>query len=585
MRALRFISPLLLGIVMTIGVIIVMSRLSETVLLAAPAAAVIYVDVDASGAATGLSWTDAYTNLQDALAIALSEDQIWVAEGIYYPDEGEGQVNDSVTSTFTLKPDVAIYGGFDPDLGINQFIERDWETYLTILSGDIDHETHPDVTDANGVVLDVDDILGDNAYTVVFCQGVSQTTVLDGFTITAGSATEFDDEWRERLPGMENSSTWSFLMPLSDNDNEPGFTGGGMYNWDNSSPTLANLVFSGNTSIYHGGGLFIYDSSSPSLTNVKFYGNYSDWYGGGGVAVTLWSKPVLDHVTFENNLSSYGGGLYIDYLSEPIISNSLFFNNSAAYGGGIYASSSYLTMTNVTFEGNHSFYDGGGIFIDSCFTQISEVHFWGNRASNQGGGFFIYGGSINQIINAVFSGNRSSWGGGGMFINNGAIIELLNVTFTENDLNTGVDLAIWETDLVTITNSIFWGGVDDSYPQIDRVLSDLYVRNSLIQDSGGSGDDWEDYYGVDGGGNLDTDPLFRRVPDPGDGSWSTLEDNDYGDLRLQPGSPAIDAGTNTGCPSTDLDGNPRPLGPYCDMGAYEFIFRNYIFLPLVIKDP
>ena len=43
-----------------------------------------------------------------------------------------------------------------------------------------------------------------------------------------------------------------------------------------------------------------------------------------------------------------------------------------------------------------------------------------------------------------------------------------------------------------------------------------------------------------------------------------------GDFRLQPDSPAIDAGTQDGAPRDDLDGNPRPQGGGVDMGAFEF---------------
>ncbi|MDD5559068.1 choice-of-anchor Q domain-containing protein [Candidatus Methylomirabilis sp.] len=42
------------------------------------------------------------------------------------------------------------------------------------------------------------------------------------------------------------------------------------------------------------------------------------------------------------------------------------------------------------------------------------------------------------------------------------------------------------------------------------------------------------------------------------------------DGRLKQGSPAIDAGTNTGCPVTDQRGVVRPQGAACDIGAYEF---------------
>ena len=49
----------------------------------------IYVDMTASGADNGSSWSDAYTDLQDALGVALPGDQIWVAD-ITYISTAEG---------------------------------------------------------------------------------------------------------------------------------------------------------------------------------------------------------------------------------------------------------------------------------------------------------------------------------------------------------------------------------------------------------------------------------------------------------------------------------------------------------------
>ncbi len=94
--------------------------------------------------------------------------------------------------------------------------------------------------------------------------------------------------------------------------------------------------------------------------------------------------------------------------------------------------------------------------------------------------------------------------------------------------------------------------------------------------------------GYNGTAILDAAPLFVREPDPGpDGEWGT-EDDDYGDLRLQEGSPAIDFGLAEFLPPDtfdldddgdteeplpiDLDSGPRVLGNEVDLGAYESPF-------------
>ena len=47
--------------------------------------------------------------------------------------------------------------------------------------------------------------------------------------------------------------------------------------------------------------------------------------------------------------------------------------------------------------------------------------------------------------------------------------------------------------------------------------------------------------------------------------------NQGGNYHLQAGSPAIDHGTFSGAPFTDLDGNLRPQGSQEDIGAYELV--------------
>jgi len=472
MHTTKLIFPIIFGSVLAIGLVRGLALTRETV--AAPpdlATSIIFVDADAMGEATGLSWADAYTNLQDALMVAAIDTEIWVAEGVYYPDEGAGQINDVVSSTFVLTNGVALYGGFDPASSADEFAERDWETYITVLSGDIDHETYPDRTNPHGVVTRTTNITGTNANHVVFNDGVDETALIDGVTITAGQANG---------AGLDDR-------------------GGGMVN-DNSSPTLRNVTFSGNMANL-GGAMYnvsFMSSSSPTLNNVTFTGNLAERYGG-----------AMDN-----------GGVYGN--SNPILNNVFFFGNSAGQGGGAISNGGFRhitkpTLTNVIFSGNSAGIYGGAI---ANFNDITSI------------------GSVSpSMVNVTFSGNSADYGGA-----------LYNVgDYSEPSLGNAI---LWGNTAAISGSQIY----NDEYAHVS-------INNSLIQ-SGLGGIEGSGIV-TDDGGNLDGNPLFMRNPNP------ITQDN--GNLHLQPGSPAIDTGTNDGCPATDPDGNTRPLNATCDMGAYEFV--------------
>jgi hypothetical protein len=76
------------------------------------------------------------------------------------------------------------------------------------------------------------------------------------------------------------------------------------------------------------------------------------------------------------------------------------------------------------------------------------------------------------------------------------------------------------------------------------------------------------------GDHSDTSPMLLPLADNG-GAVETeaLTPPFYG--PFVPGSPAIDAGSNVGCPATDARGEARPQDGTCDIGAYELAAQGY----------
>ncbi|MBN1123496.1 MAG: right-handed parallel beta-helix repeat-containing protein, partial [Sedimentisphaerales bacterium] len=82
---------------------------------------VLYVDPDATGTGTGLSWADAMTNIQSALEIVPVDKSIYIKEGIY------------TSLPLVLTRNCSLYGGFVGNESSPE--ERDITAHLTILDG------------------------------------------------------------------------------------------------------------------------------------------------------------------------------------------------------------------------------------------------------------------------------------------------------------------------------------------------------------------------------------------------------------------------------------------------------------------
>jgi hypothetical protein len=477
----------------------------------------IYVDANAPPGGDGTSWATAYEYLQDALADANSNpdpNDIWVAVGVYTPDTYSAEPNGTGDrfAAFQLISGVGLYGGF-PSGGDPNWNDREPNVYETILSGDLDGND-VDVNDPRNLHWEL--TRAENSHHILISNRTDPNTIIDGFTITAGNAHSFHP------------------------------AGGGMLNYE-SSLTVTNCTFSGNSALLDGGGMANHQSSSPTVTNCTFTGNAA--HGRGGGMYNVYGSSTVTGCTFSDNRAFDGGGMY-NFDSSTTVTGCIFSNNLAAYCGGMYNFLSHdLVVTNCTFSGNWAVLGGG----------------------------MVNGFSSPTVTNCTFSGNSAHYGGG---------------------------MHNWESSSPTVSNCIFWdntasSGGNEIHNATTSAPSTPVISYSDIASClpGGS---WDPCLGIDGGSNIDEDPCFA---DPGYwanpfGTPSDTSDDLWvdGDYRVMPNSPCIDSGDNNSVPPDtddldgdgntiepiplDLDGNPRIVdGNYdgnsvVDMGAYEFGVLN-----------
>ena len=543
----------------------------------------LYVDADAPGPADGMTWATAFTNPQDALAIAVSGDEIFVAQGTYMPngarigDNGFVAGNDAAVP-FQLIDGVRLRGGYagfgeaDPD-------SRDPGANVTVLSGDLTGDDIPlacavDRPDCNshgqrcteGFCIIKDNFIN-NVEHVVTGHGTDVSAELDGVTISGGNG---------------------------------GF-GGGMYNVA-GSPMVTNCTFSGNRVNVKGGGMFNDANSNPAVTNCTFNGNYAD-NGGGGMCNDISSSTVtnncaISNCTFSGNAATFGGGMFnVGPLSRRTITNCTIANctfsgnstSSGGAGGGMNNSSfADPTLINCTFNGNWAGTGGGGGLgggianYNGSSPTLTNCAFSGNR-TDRGGGIANYFASSTTITNCTFSGNTASQYGGGVYNERSTVTTLTNCTLSGNTANTDGGGIRNNNTPATLTNCILLGNSPNEINTVPNPNTKFSYNN--IAGSGGSVA-WDSSLGVDDGGNIDADPLLADSLGP-DGLAGTADD----DLHLLPGSPSIDAANYdayvlVGGGPVDLDNAARVIDDantvdtglgiltYLDMGAFEAVGCN-----------
>jgi predicted GH43/DUF377 family glycosyl hydrolase len=301
---------------------------------------------------------------------------------------------------------------------------------------------------------------------------------------------------------------------------------------DETSWNKQGVVFSGTPGEWDEG-----IANNPSVLDVS--GEYWMWYDNNyaiGVVTSTngitWTN-FLDAPVLEPTFPAGWGDPVITIGTDQAVvtlDGLTITGGDGEQAGGIYASGSTLYLNNCVVRDNNAFgadnaWAGGGVLggIVYVTNSIFQDNYVGQGASALRPIYL-------EMTNSLVTGN---WGDAAIHINNSIV--LMNVTMTGNEA--GLIFNTTPPSIMTVTNSIIY-----------------FNTNFAI--------------GNPGEGNINADPLFVNTT--------------AGDYHLQAGSPAINAGTPSGAPLDDLDGNLRDANP--DMGVYEWFASYRTYLSLLWKN-
>lgn len=217
----------------------------------------------------------------------------------------------------------------------------------------------------------------------------SKSPVLDGFTITGGSATH----------------------------------GAGLYHKDTSgSPTILNCTFEDNTAPSIAGAIYIW-SDVCRIENCIFRNNTSPITGG---VYSRYGHTTISQCTFENNTAeTEDGGAVRSYQQRLTIEDSTFIGNAALVGrGGAVSIEDTASSSNIErcwFEGN-SAVNGGAVAAQTTgYGWLADCVLIDNSATT-GGALYAFGDDSIYVYNSTLLRNEATSGSGHAAFASGSVI-------------------------------------------------------------------------------------------------------------------------------------------------------------------
>jgi thermitase len=327
------------------------------------------------------------------------------------------------------------------------------------------------------------------------------------------------------------------------------------------SPTIEGLHITGGDADGLLGGLGAGDSGGGicalnaqiTISDSRIFSNTARW--GGGLYLEESDAVLTGNTIVANAVDKDGGGLYLRVSDATLDANTVVSNAAAEQGAGLYLYESDATLKGNTVTINTADKDGGGLYLWRSDATLDGNAVVANTAAEEGGGLYL-GNSDATLTNNVVADNQADVAGSGLYVR-GSSPHLLHTTVARNDGGDGIGVYVTgdvgDRSSATLANTILVNhtvGITVTDGNTATLEATLWGEGNWANTT-----DWE------GAGMVTLTHDHWGAP--------AFVAPDTGDYHIGVGSAALNTGVDVGV-TTDVDGDPRPIGPGHDLGADEF---------------